>query len=73
MFTVRVEPNGPHGLRTGLACVSYEVECSADGRLATVRLDDGRTVAVRDGGCAYIMNDKGVTIDVVRTKKETGR
>lgn len=66
MFTVRVDGRGS---RTGLACARYTV--TAEGGAARLVLQDeaGRdveAVTVGAGDVAYVMNEAGVTVDVVR-------
>lgn len=69
MFTLRVEPDGPRGGRTVCACKAYDVSTEQAGRLARIVLDGNGAapIIVRDGGCVYVMNDGGVTVDVIRT------
>lgn len=77
MFTVRVEhgPSQP-GAHNVYACVEYGVTLIENGRRATLKLwkksvdDEPAEIALANGGAAFIMNDVGQTIDVVRTPKE---
>ena len=72
MFTVRVDHGPvPQKSRSVYGCDRYSVEMAEDGRTATVSLFDGAgtesKVHVGEGGIAYVMNERGLTVDVIRT------
>jgi len=78
MFSVRVEPS-PQTLtapgHTMHQADRYMVYHESDGHKLRITLnskEDGAevfsTVILEDGDVAYVMNDHGVTVDVLRTK-----
>lgn len=78
MFSVRVEPS-PGNLtapgHTMHQAERYSVHHETDGHKLRITLqstNDGssvfNTVTLEDGDVAYVMNDHGVTVDVLRTK-----
>lgn len=74
MFTVRVDRGRTS--REVYACARYIVNYDPDGqaRVTLVGMSDGlggqvpepRDLLVSTADCAFVMNDKGVTCDVVR-------
>lgn len=78
MFTVRVDRGRVS--REVYACARYIVKYDAIGQalVTLVGLSDGLGGQVADphdlvvgvGDCAFIMNDKGVTCDVVRPQRQ---
>lgn len=72
MFTVRIE-HGPPGSRRVVTCTAYEVTVVGNGvRLCLERSEDELEVDISPKGCAYVMNDAGVTIDVIRPGRKAG-
>lgn len=77
MFTVRVDRGRKS--REVYACARYMVEADPDGqaRLTLVGMSDGQGGLLPDphdlligpADCAFVMNDKGVTCDVVRAQR----
>jgi hypothetical protein len=74
MFTVRIE-HGPPGARRVVTCAAYEVTVIGEGVRLELEKPDEETVAVEIGsrGCAYVMNDAGVTIDVIRPGRKAAK
>lgn len=75
MFSVRVEPVSSKPGHAMYQADKYMVYHEQDGHAARLSLqsfNDGvevyTTVTLGDGDVAYVMNDHGVTVDVLRTK-----
>lgn len=78
MFTVRVDRGRTS--REVYACARYIVKYDPDGqaRVTLVGMSDGlggqapdpHDLTVAPGDCAFVMNDKGVTCDVVRAQRQ---
>ena len=78
MFSVRVEPSTANLTAPGHTmhqAEKYMVYHEEDGhrlRITLQKNNDGSdtysTVSLDDGDVAYVMNDHGVTVDVLRTK-----
>ena len=74
MYTVRIE----HGRKPGhsvVSCAAYDVDETADGgTVVTLRIPtaDGeiekRRIELSQAGKIFVMNDNGVTVDVIRPK-----
>ena len=77
MFTVRIEHAPPSELprRSVFMCMEYTVTYEDDERVARLRMaadhvaDIPREVLITNGGVAYVMNARGFTVDVIRTRK----
>ncbi len=77
MFTVRVDRG--RSSREVYACARYMVNHDTDGqaRITLVGMSDGlgglapepHDLLVSTADCAFVMNDKGVTCDVVRAQR----
>lgn len=77
MFTVRVDRG--RARREVFACARYIVNYDPDGqaRVTLVGMSDGlggqlaepHDLLVSTADCAFVMNDKGVTCDVVRAQR----
>jgi hypothetical protein len=67
MFTVRIEHGAP-GERKVIECGGYEVKTEDDETILTLDgdSDEPRTINIERTGVAYVMNDQGVTVDVIR-------
>ena len=76
MLTVRIE----HARRdmpehSVVTCAAYDVDRIAGGvrLLLDVGTDTERVVDVASPGKAFVMNDQGVTIDVIKTNRKARR
>jgi hypothetical protein len=73
MFTIRIELGNLQ--RSVVSCNTYAVHQQiGDGVILYLdrepgETDGGREVVIAPGCFAYVMNEKGVTIDVIRTMK----
>lgn len=70
MFTVRIDhgPN-PQLNRTVYSCAGYAVRVSDGETVMALELATGKEEVPLQGGIAYVMNDHGVTVDVVRSTR----
>jgi hypothetical protein len=69
MFTVRIN-NGKKGYEV-FECATYKVERSEDGKVISLAHKTGDATETRPlvgGEDAFIMNDKGYTVDIIRVK-----
>ena len=72
MFTVRIDhgPN-PQLNRTVYSCTGYAVRVTDAGdAVMSLELAAGKEDVPLQGGIAYVMNDHGVTVDVVRARRK---
>jgi len=78
MFAIRVEHNKDgQPSHTMYRANRYTVYHEKEGHLVRLELVQGTgdpdEVQVIDGGVAYVMNNEGVTVDVIRTRATKGR